>query len=295
MRCKICGNKDIKIIYNGKIRNGGLGQYTKEDIPVYQCEACKVIWHDNVLYGIKEYYESTEYRESLEGGSEEEQFYELHDKDTLAKFQYTSTSIFRNKIVADIGCGGGAFLDFISGVAASIVAVEPSKTYREIMDRKGYHTYPYTEHALSDYRGQIDVATSFDVIEHVKEPEKFLKDIFELLSAGGRAVIGTPTDAPVMRQLLGETYEKKLLFSTQHLWVFSGTSMNMMAKRCGYSDIKVKYFQRYGIDNALGWIRDREPNSEITVNGFTQIFNDIWRNLLVEKGLADYLILYLQK
>ena len=67
---------------------------------------------------------------------------------------------------------------------------------------------------------KIDVITSFDVIEHVEEPTKFITDIFELLAEGGQAIIGTPTEAPVMRELLGEIFEKKLLFSTQHIWIF---------------------------------------------------------------------------
>ena len=51
----------------------------------------------------------------MEGGAEEERFYRLHDRGTLDKFQYTGTNIYRGIIVADMGCGAGAFLDFIVG------------------------------------------------------------------------------------------------------------------------------------------------------------------------------------
>lgn len=295
MICKICGHGKVNMIYNSQIRNGGLGQYTKNDVPVYQCETCGVIWHENTLSDIEGYYESTEYRDSLEGGSEETRFYQLHDKETCQKIQYTGTSVFRNKIVADIGCGCGAFLDFISGVAELVIAVEPSETYRKIMDRKKYHTYAYTEQALDDFRGKADVVTSFDVIEHVEDPEAFLGNIFELLKSGGKAVIGTPTDAPIMRQLLGEIYEKKLLFSTQHLWIFSEKSLELLADKCGYHSKKVKCFQRYGMDNMMGWIRDKEPNSEIEMGVLTEEMNAMWKSYIAEKGLGDYIVLYLEK
>lgn len=65
-----------------------------------------------------------------------------------------------------------------------------------------------------------DVITSFDVIEHVEDPREFLQDVYDLLSPKRQAIIGTPTDAPVMRELLGEIYEKNQLFSTQHPWIF---------------------------------------------------------------------------
>lgn len=263
MKCKICGSENTDIIYNDLIRDGGLGQYTKKPIKIFQCKNCDVIWHDNEIADVKEYYETEEYRNELEGSSEEEKFYELHDKETLDKLNYTGTTIFRNKVVADIGCGCGAFLDYISGVAREVVAVEPSLKYRNIMSRKGFSTYSYADEAKKLYANKIDVITSFDVIEHVQSPESFIKDVYDLLTAGGKAIIGTPTDAPVMRSLLGKDYEKKLLFSTQHLWILSEKNLRIISEKCGFKNIDIKYYQRYGIDNMLGWLKDKEPKSEI--------------------------------
>lgn len=177
MKCKLCGSGNVKRIYTGIIRDGGLGQYTKDAVDVFQCKDCDVIWHENKIDDVKKYYETEEYRKELEGSSEEEKFYELHDKETLDKLNYTGTTIFRNKIVADIGCGCGAFLDYINGVAKQIVAIEPSLKYRNIMTKKGFNTYAYADEAKKKYTDKIDVITSFDVIEHVQSPEIFIKDV----------------------------------------------------------------------------------------------------------------------
>ena len=91
MQCKICGSEKIKIIYNGLIRDGGLGNYTKNPVPMYQCNECSVIWHEKTL-DTKTYYESQEYRKQLEGSSEEQDFYRLHDKESLDKFLYIVNS-----------------------------------------------------------------------------------------------------------------------------------------------------------------------------------------------------------
>ncbi len=183
MKCKVCNSGNIKIIYQGKIRNGALKRYTNQTVNMYQCQSCDVIWHEPILE-TKEYYESQEYRKSLEGSSEELDFYKLHDKESLDKFRYTGTTIFRNKIVSDIGCGCGAFLDYVSGVANQVIAVEPSETYRKVMDKKGFYTYPYASYAMQDWEGKVDVITSFDVIEHVDDPIVFVKDVFKLLTRG---------------------------------------------------------------------------------------------------------------
>lgn len=295
MKCKICGSENTDIIYNDLIRDGGLGQYTKKPIKIFQCKDCDVIWHENKIDDVKKYYETEEYRKELEGSSEEEKFYELHDKETLDKLNYTGTTIFRNKVVADIGCGCGAFLDYVSGVAREVVAVEPSLKYRNIMSRKGFSTYSYADEAKKLYANKIDVITSFDVIEHVQSPESFIKDVYDLLTAGGKAIIGTPTDAPVMRSLLGKDYEKKLLFSTQHLWILSEKNLRIISEKCGFKNIDIKYYQRYGIDNMLGWLKDKEPKSEIKQKFITETLNNVWKAQLVDNGLADYIVLYLEK
>lgn len=295
MKCKICGSCNIKSIYNGIIRDGGLGQYTKEAVEVFQCNDCDVIWHENKISNVEEYYETEEYRNELEGSSEEEKFYELHDKETLDKLNYTGTTVFRNKIVADVGCGCGAFLDYISGVAKEVVAIEPSNKYRNVMKRKGYNTYAYASDAKSVYRNKIDIITSFDVIEHVVSPKAFIQDAYDLLAEGGKAIIGTPTDAPVMRSLLGEIYEKKLLYSTQHLWILSEKSLQIMSEQCGFKNTDVKFYQRYGIDNMLGWVKHKKPKSEIQQNFITETLNNVWKAQLVDNGLADYIVLYIEK
>lgn len=104
MKCKICGNEKISVVYNGRIRDGKLEQYTDSDVEIYKCDQCKVMWHEPIM-NLEQYYESAEYRKSLEGSTDEETFYRLHDKETIEKFRYTGTEIYRNKVTADIGCG----------------------------------------------------------------------------------------------------------------------------------------------------------------------------------------------
>lgn len=294
MTCKICNSKNISVTYEGLIRDGGLGCYTKVPVKMYKCEDCNVIWHESVK-NLEEYYESAEYRNELEGTTEEQDFYRLHDGESMQKFMITGTTVFRNKVVADIGCGCGAFLDFIKGVAKKIIAIEPSEVYRKIMDKKGFVTFPYATSASEKYSEGVDVITSFDVIEHVESPEEFMKDAYCLLSTGGQAIIGTPTEAPVMRSLLGTVYEQKQLFSTQHPWVLSEKSLSIIAERAGFKNIKIKYFQRYSVGNLLGWIREKESRSEIKEDFLSEGFDSAWKSMCNEKGLSDYIVIYAEK
>lgn len=294
MQCKICGSNNIGISYDGLIRDGALGCYTKAPVKMYQCGDCDAIWHEQ-MKNLENYYESTEYRKSLEGTSDEQDFYRMHDGESMQKFLYTGTTIFRGKVVADVGCGCGAFLDYIKGVAREVVAIEPSAAYRSVMDRKGFRTFPYSADAVKQIGGGVHVAVSFDVIEHVENPSVFLKEVYELLAPGGQAIIGTPTDAPVMRSLLGKTYEQHQLFSTQHLWVLGEKNLRLMAEKAGFLNIGIKFFQRYGIGNLMGWLRDKKPRSDVRGDFLTEGLDSAWKSMCNERGLSDYIVLYAGK
>lgn len=295
MVCQMCGCEYVGVEYRGKIRNGGLGQYTENDVEMYKCKSCGVIWHEPVIEDTKRYYASEEYRNAMLESTDINRFYQLHDKENMDKFTYTGTTIFRNKTVADIGCGGGAFLDFLSGVAKEVIAIEPTEQYHAHMWEKGYHVYSYAENAMEHWKEKIDVIVSFDVIEHVENPYLFLRDVYDLLKADGCAIIGTPTDAPVMRALLGEIYEKQQLFSTQHPWILNEKVLRMLAEKIGFKQISVKYYQRYGINNLFGWLREKKPRSEISLNSITATFDAVWRAECNKQEVSDYICLYVTK
>lgn len=161
MVCKVCGCNKVDIIYDDYIRKGAWGVLTKEKYKMYQCKSCQVIWHDRD--DMKEFYESAEYRMEIEKAADIESYYENHDKEVLEKLQYTGTDIYRNKVVCDIGCGGGSFLNFVAGASKTVVAVEPSEIYRENLANRGYRTYSYASEALKDWEGKPkgDISCSY--------------------------------------------------------------------------------------------------------------------------------------
>ncbi len=289
MQCKLCGSDDVVIIYDGKIRDGRVGNYTSQNVPMYRCRRCKTIWHNFAKSDLKHFYQSDEYRQALEGTADIKAFYRTHDAESFDKFSYTGTACFRDKVVADIGAGGGAFLDYINTVAREVVAIEPTEVYRNAMAQKGYRTYAYAQDALQDWKGKIDVIVSYDVIEHVEEPIAFIQEAYELLSDKGIAYIGTPTDAPVMRELLGEVYTS-FLFSTQHPWVLSEDSFRYIADCCHISDYSCKFYQRYGLGNFINWLIQKKPGQHCSYDFVTDSMDKLWKSELEAQKLSDYIV-----
>ncbi len=305
MKCKICNSENVQIIYNGKIRDGKVGVWTKDNIPIYKCDNCQIIWHENLYDDIKEYYEGTEYRDQVNGNSDERHFYELHDGQSIDKFRYTGTKVFRDKVVMDVGCGAGAWLDFLRGTAKEVIGIEPSKVFQELLERKGINVFAYTSDAKQTFGNKVNIITSFDVIEHVENPVSFLSDIYELLAPRGEAIISTPTETPVMRKLLGEVYERFILFTKQHLWIFSPASIQHIAKQVGFSDVSFRCFQNYDFTNLLAWLQYKEPLSiggkfgtpmkEVQYDFVTETLNAVYKSELENKFMGDCFVAYLKK
>jgi 2-polyprenyl-3-methyl-5-hydroxy-6-metoxy-1,4-benzoquinol methylase len=191
-------------------------------------------------------------------------------------------------VVADIGCGGGSFLDFVSGAAREIIAIEPSKEYDNTLKERGYHTYQYADQA-KEWFGKVDVVVSFDVIEHVASPEKFMMDMKNLLTPDGIMIIGTPTDYPVLRQMLGETFDR-FIFQIHHRWVLSEKSMEIMADRLNIRCDEIKTIQKYGLGNLIYWLRDKKPRGHIRVDFISDSVNDAYMDEMSREGRGEYIV-----
>ena len=293
MLCKLCGKENVVITYEGPIRDGRVGNCTKENVKVFSCRSCGTIWHES---GKKraDFYQSVEYRELIEGTSDIHNFYRMHDSESLDKFRYTGTEIFRGKIVADIGCGGGAFLDYLYSVAKKVIAIEPSQVYQNEIKQKGFTVFTYAKDALENYKGCVDVVVSFDCMEHVESPETFIREAYELLSPDGTAIIGTPTNAPVMRKLLGRDYDS-FLFSTQHPWVFGKGSFEVLAAQCGIIEYQCKFYQRYGIGNCFYWLQKKQPGKHRQYEFISKGMDELWKAELERQGMSDYIVFEMKK
>lgn len=291
MVCKICNGSNINIIYDGKIRSGKFGVYTSKNVPIYQCSNCGIVWHEN---DSSVNYQDASYRNMM--GEEDNliNFNLNHDSDVIEKLSYMGTGIFRDKVVMDIGCGGGSVLDYLAGVAKEIIGIEPTEGYRKALNGKGYTVFPYTDDVDAKYNEKVDVIFSFDVIEHVADPIKFINSTKRLLKDDGILIIGTPTIQPLMRKAVGETYDS-FLFSVQHPWVFDRRSLSKCIEDAGFSDYEIKYKQRYGLSNLIGWIKEQKPVGNIKYDWIPESIGRMWKVEVENNGMADYIISYIRK
>lgn len=286
--CEICKSSDWKAVFHGPVRDGAFGHLTEPTL-IARCNSCGVDRLCETHCKDEAFYSGTNYRVSLEQGTDAETFQAAHDSFQSERLNILKPEAFRNKKVADIGCAGGSFLDHISGVASNIIAVEPGTAYHSSLEGRGYQTYSFAADAAAEHRRTIDWAVTFDVIEHTSDPRSFLTDVVELLAPNGHLFLSTPNRDDALIDLAGDCY-REFFYRAHHRWYFDIASLQECARRCGLELENAYIIQRYGLSNAIIWIREGRPagNEKLDVID-DPVLDAAWRRRLEAANRGDRL------
>lgn len=293
--CEICGHEEWSVSYEGPVRDGSFGNLTAEDRIVACCQRCGVERLEEAACKDTGFYEGEEYRRLLNEPLDAAGFMAGHDRLQMQPLAALWPKAVRNKTVADVGCGAGSFLDHISGLAARCVAVEPCEAYHESLRSRGYSVFPFPTDASREIAGEVDLAFSLSVIEHVADPRTFLEEISELLAPDGKLMISTPNRADVLMDLLPEDY-RRFFYRTVHRWYFDADSLAACAGAAGLEVVETKCAHRFGLSNVMAWLRDRKPTGSTPLPGMDDpAIDSFWKTFLESKGIGDYLYTFLRR
>jgi 2-polyprenyl-3-methyl-5-hydroxy-6-metoxy-1,4-benzoquinol methylase len=293
--CEICGAAHWEIIRCGSIRDGAFGRFTGPDAVVGRCEDCGVerlaelFCHDDSIYT------TTKYRSLLEEGHDSTSFFEQHDNLQLQNLSVLWPESLRDRIVADIGCAAGSFLDHVAGLAKETIAIEPCQTYHESLRQRGHMVFPTITAATVTAGKKIDFAFSFSVIEHVGNPREFLAEIAMMLAPRSHLLVSTPNRRDALMDLLPVEYPA-FHYRTVHRWYFDVDSFTRCAELAGLRVTKSRCVHRFGLSNALIWLRDRRPGGRNPLAHLdSSMLDRFWQSYLEQKGVGDYLYFWLSR
>ncbi len=290
--CEICRASDWNEVYRGPVRDGTFGS-SCEQASVARCAGCGVDRLAEECATPDSAYLTETYRRKLQQGLDSESYFELHDELQIHTLQALWPTSLRGAVVADIGCAGGSLLDHLQGISAVQVAIEPSAVFSESLAQRGYRVYPYAREALRDWARQVDYAFSIQVIEHVHNPRSFLMEIRELLAPGSRLVISTPNRNDILMALLPDDFPE-FFYRTVHRWYFDARSLAECARSAGFDVVETRFAHRYGMANAIAWLRDRRPTGRSRIDAIGPLADDLWRSYLEQSGQADCIYMTLQ-
>lgn len=289
--CKLCSGQ-TKSVYYGHIRDGRVGNMTDTKYHVLACDQCQVGFLDPIP---DLSYDSAEYRQKYNDSEQVETYFQLHDTTQLQHMKMLQQVNFRHQIVADFGCGGGSFLDYVTGLASTTIGVEPFIGYHQSLIERGHKVYAYGHELVSDEkRLPIDIAVSIHVIEHVSNPIEYLKEIHQSLGDGGMLYLVTPNYNDILLKLIPDDYAT-FFYRTAHFWYFEANSLVWSAQQAGFNNIEIRYQQNYDLSNAFCWVRDARPTGLKRLDLFSHMIDNAWQGFLEESGQSDSIWMILKK
>lgn len=289
--CEICGTHSWTRVYVGDVRDGVYGRICA-DTQVFRCGGCGVERLDEAACPDEAFYETPAYRQRLQEELSKEGHYDVADELQIFAEQAMWPVSLRGKTVADVGCAGGSFLDHVSGRIGRAIAVEPCSIYHDSLRERGYEVLPYAA-AGTALKGQVHLATSFQVIEHVSNPRQFLADIRPLLAVDGELLLSTPNRNDILMDILPEDFPS-FFYRVVHRWYFTADTLAACAKAAGYDVVDTHFVHRYGMANALCWLRDRKPTGRKRLSAITPLADELWSAYLVQRGKTDCLYMRLK-
>lgn len=142
------------------------------------------------------------------------------------------------RTLVEVGAGHGLFCEALrdTGAIPRIIAIEPTPDLAGTCRSKGLETLEAVIEAVPDDL-RADVAVSFEVIEHLFEPEGFVRACGHMLPSGGLLVLSCPNVQGFDMQLLGLLSDS---FNHQHLNYFHPNSITRLLRRCGFETMSVR-------------------------------------------------------
>ena len=227
MICRICGA--------GRAQNA----FAFHAYQVAHCEACTGEFlepqpTDAVLAGI--YTEDYFFGQTTDAERDRHAYLKSASaRKTLGLLGKTASS---GATLLDIGCGTGDFLrEAVSaGYAVTGVEFSPSSAATAAARVAGTVIQGTLESAAFG-GGSFDIVASTDVIEHVRDPLSFAREVRRILKPGGVAIISTPDLDSWSHRLLGRRWVE---YKIEHLLYFNHRSLELLLRQAGFTQIELR-------------------------------------------------------
>lgn len=151
----------------------------------------------------------------------------------LEKFEpYRKT----NNII-DVGCGDGFFLQVAKQKGWNVYGTEFTEKAVEVCSAKGI-SMKQGPLDNANYNGiQFDVVTSFEVIEHINNPNEEITKFYSLLRKGGIVYATTPNFNSISRTLLKGTWS--VIEYPEHLSYYTASTIKKLFAKHGFRTLSI--------------------------------------------------------
>jgi len=160
-------------------------------------------------------------------------------------------AMLANKRLLDFGCGAGGFLQRAKSLAAEVMGIELETRVRDYWAGRIKIASSLESEGV---REPFDVITAFHVIEHLHDPRAMLARLASSLTPNGRMVLEVPSANDALITLYDCDAFQRFTYWSQHLFLFTAPTIEMIARQAGLRVVATQHYQRYPLSNHLYWM-----------------------------------------
>lgn len=199
--------------------------------------------------------------------------------------------------IIDIGGGYGIFAEVIRNLSDNpITIIEPNNQLATVCRKKKFNVIEkYIEDITkNDLSKNNKLFVSFELFEHLHDPNIFLKQMFSLMKTSDKFCFTTLSGQGFDIQMLKENSNS--IFPPHHLNFFNPISIEILAKKIGFKKIYVETPGLLDVDIALNQIDDcKDEFFKDFLLGLNNDAKKIFQDLLIETKKSSHMWVYLQK
>jgi 2-polyprenyl-6-hydroxyphenyl methylase / 3-demethylubiquinone-9 3-methyltransferase len=163
-------------------------------------------------------------------------------------FVQKQINTLKGKNLLDVACGGGLFSESASSLGALVTGIDTSaplikkaQAHANPAQKINYKAIDFLQYAKKNSQKKYDIITCFEVLEHVDNPESWLKPLHGLLKPDGLLVVSTLNRTPktFLTAILGAEYLLNLLPKGTHHYAqcIKPSELTHFARQVGF-DLK---------------------------------------------------------
>lgn len=240
-QCLFCNNEKYHIVYPLRLSNNSISSYTfsarrkrkREHFRIVKCLKCGLVRSNPALEAthLNSLYAESQFIFSKEAP------YAAVTYATLLKRLMKKYNAKVNSLL-EIGCSTGFFLEkAVEAGVTDVIGFEPSKSCVENAQediRKKIINDIYKPELLVDKT--FDLACSFHVFDHLRNPRNTLASISEKLNPGGYVLLVCHDVESWSAKLFGNNSP---VFDVEHIYFFSINTMKMLLKSAGFDVLEI--------------------------------------------------------
>jgi len=134
----------------------------------------------------------------------------------------------------DVGCGNGRYLLTMRTLGWDVQGVEFSESGVRVCRQANLPVHHGDLESAAFPGDSFDLITVRHVIEHIPDPQPFMRELVRVLKPGGRLVIETPNSQALGRAWLGGNWYANDV--PRHLILFSPDNLSQLARNHGLNE-----------------------------------------------------------